>query len=111
MDKSPFNGLSVELSLSLDYSGMTDSLKELFDSLLDDGEIIDKCEFDSTIETFLTIYRHSGGIKNFSLELCAYNDDGDVTLERSFEPELSPEEAEFYFRKACEQVISNYHSY
>lgn len=112
MEMNPYNNSSMEITLPIDYIGMTKEMQSLFESFIDDdGDNIIEYNNHCVIETYLRILIHSEGIKCFSFEIMTVDEDGNIISEQEFEPTLTPIEEDFYCRKAYEQVISNYHHY
>lgn len=109
MEMNPFNNSSMEIVLPIDYIGMTAEMQTFFESLVDDDTVNDYER--RSIESFLRIFVHSEGMRSFTLEVIAVDEDDDTIFEQEFEPNLSVFEEDFYYRKAYEQVISNYHYY
>lgn len=108
---NPYESSSMEITLPIDYIGMTKEMQTVFESLIDDTDNnINEYE-SSTLEAYLTIYTHANGLRNFNLTVYSIDADGDAVLKGEFEPDLTPIEEEFYYCKAFEQISSNYNHY
>lgn len=113
-EKTYFNDNKMSIMLPVDYEGMTGDMRKFYDNY---GEFWDSHE-DDTLDVYgrfkdaeasLEIEVNSDGERCFLFQV--YGIFENVTLTEAIILNLDPEDAEFYYRKACEQVAENYQKF